>query len=171
MRFDVLAEAKNGDTESVTSKCNYTWLGFAVDVSQKALINYNISQEALNAWLKTDHSQAYEPPANDSFGNDITTTNRWLIAMGLAFFYDMFVIYIIKLYFKTFITIFLWKPDNKDEAYFWANDHFFLKHDYEQDEDDDENTDKDKNNDNNQNTVCVMFFFGVYSIYLRNKKT
>ena len=123
----------------MTSKCNYSSNG-AIDISQKALINYNISQESIVAWLKEDHSQAYEPPGNDSFGTDITTTERWLIAMGLAFLYDMFIIYVIKLYFKTYLTIFLWKPDTKNEAYFWAKDDFFLKHNYEQDNDGTDNS-------------------------------
>ena len=120
----MLANANNGDASSVKSECNLTKV--AIDISEKALLNYNITQQSLMSWLSEDHSQLYEPPENDSFSNNMTTTDRWLTAMGLAFLYDMFVIYIIKMYFMTFLTLLTFNPKTIDESYFWANDTFFL---------------------------------------------
>ena len=119
----MLANAENGDTESVTSECNFSRI--AIDISEKALMNYNVTAASLNAWLDEDHSQAYKPPENDSFGN-MPTTSRWLTALGLAFAYDLFVIYIIKMYFMTFLALFTFNPNKKDITYFWAHDDFFL---------------------------------------------
>ena len=123
LRFDVLANAENGDSDSVKSECNFTKI--AIDISQKALMNFNVTAASLNSWLEEDHSQAFTPPENDSFG-DMPTTSRWLSAMGMAFAYDLFVIYVIKMYFMTFLAIVTFNPHKKDITYFWANDDFFL---------------------------------------------
>ena len=126
LRFDQLAHANNGYFESYESKCtNITSLD--IDVSQQTKINYNLSEYTLNEWLSNDNSQVYEPPNGDSFGNNMTTTARWVISLMLAFLYDLFVIYFVKLIFSSFFTIFTFDKNNKDEGYFWENDNFFLQ--------------------------------------------
>ena len=117
LRFDILANARNGYGNEAQSDCE----GSYIDITEQIWLKYNATQGQLIDHLNDPaNTENYFPPDNDSFGKDITTTDRWLLSLALSFLLSIFITEPLSLGVKAILRILCFNPTNIDEAYFWV---------------------------------------------------
>ena len=82
IQFDEIIDARN-DSETGSCSNNY-------DMSAIDWINFNTSQSDVEKILN-ENPAVFDPPKNDSFGENVTSTNRWLISIAVSYSISVFI--------------------------------------------------------------------------------
>ena len=113
IQFDQVLDARNN---SFFSECNDNFN----DMSITDWLNYNKTENDISKILNSDPS-LFNPPDNDSFGDNITSTDRWLLSIFLSYNMSIFISTPIIAYFLQLKYILCYKQNKDiDETYYFS---------------------------------------------------
>ena len=115
IRFDQIINARQN---LITSSCND-----GIDVSLIDLISNNITREEFKQ-IKKQNPALFNPSNNDSFGENITSTERWITSIFTSWFLSFFLSSPIISFFMQIKNLLKYKYDknkNKiDQMYYFS---------------------------------------------------
>ena len=80
--FEVELTASNGYDNDIVSQCKDEYYGY--DIMEKTWINYNLTEVQVEQ-LDGTNNQVYSPPTNDSYGDDVSVSARFIISVILSY--------------------------------------------------------------------------------------
>ena len=112
IQFDQILDARNDSGESICSN--------GLDYSALDWLSYNTSADDVSSIINANPA-VFDPPDDDSFGDDITSTDRWLISIITSYSLSVFITGPIIAFFMQSKRICMYDP-HKDinEEYFFS---------------------------------------------------